>query len=100
MAGDLPLAIDGASLDIPGLVAVARGGRRARIVDGARARMDRSRAWVEAAAASPDPIYGVSTGFGSLARVRIDPALRIGPPWRAGAPQWCSEPHRSTRRPQ
>jgi histidine ammonia-lyase len=75
MAGEIPLAIDGASLDIPGLVAVARERRRASVADGARARMERSRAWVEAAAASPDAIYGVNTGFGSLARVRIDPAL-------------------------
>src|SRR6266566_9586838 len=39
----------------------------------ARARMERSRTRVERAAASREPVYGVSTGFGALAGTRVAP---------------------------
>ena len=35
--------------------------------------MAHSRSWVLAACGLDRPVYGVNTGFGSLARVRIDP---------------------------
>ena len=38
-----------------------------------RAAIERSRAWVVSVLHGERPIYGVNTGFGSLARVRIDP---------------------------
>ena len=48
----------------------------------ARARVEAARAVVERVIASGDTIYGVTTGFGSLADVRIDPsqaaALQLG----------------------
>ncbi len=66
--------IDGESLSIQSLVSVARGGAVVHLDEDARARMERSYAWVKQACQGDQPIYGVNTGFGSLARVRIDPA--------------------------
>ena len=43
----------------------------------ARAEMERSAAVVAARAAAEEPAYGISTGFGSLALVRIPPEARI-----------------------
>src|SRR3954470_4749325 len=40
----------------------------------ARARIDAAAALVARAAAGDAPVYGVNTGFGKLARVRIAPA--------------------------
>jgi histidine ammonia-lyase len=76
-----PLPIDGASLTLENVVSVAREGVPVALTDGARARMAASLAWVDKAVAGevcgddgePLPIYGVNTGYGSLARVRIDP---------------------------
>jgi histidine ammonia-lyase len=57
------------------VVAVARQGVPARLSAGARAAMEESAAVVERLAASDEPVYGVSTGFGSLAGTWI-PAER------------------------
>lgn len=56
------------------LEAVARGADPARLGDAERARIAASRATVEAIVAGPEPVYGVTTGFGQLADVRIAPA--------------------------
>ena len=55
------------------VVAVARHGEKVALAAAARARMERSRARVERAAASREPVYGVSTGFGALAGTRVAP---------------------------
>ncbi|MFT4978277.1 MAG: histidine ammonia-lyase [Myxococcota bacterium] len=68
------LEIDGESLRIPDVVAVARSGLRVSLSPAARARMVRSYEWVRSAAQLDEPVYGVNTGFGSLARVRIPPS--------------------------
>jgi histidine ammonia-lyase len=65
---DVPPGIDA-------VLAVARRDERAGLGAAARAAMDRSAAIVERIASSDEPAYGVSTGFGSLANVRI-PAER------------------------
>jgi histidine ammonia-lyase len=57
------------------VIAVARGGARVELRDGARRAMARSAAVVARLAAGEEPVYGVSTGFGSLAAVPI-PAAR------------------------
>jgi histidine ammonia-lyase len=49
------------------VVAVARYGVPARLSDEARAAMEESAAVVARLADSDEPVYGVSTGFGSLA---------------------------------
>ena len=68
------LAIDGASLCIRDVVDVARDGRPVVLADAARDRMLESYSWVKQATTQDKPVYGVNTGFGSLARVKIDPA--------------------------
>ena len=71
---DKPLSIDGSSLTIQDVVDVARRGRTVMLADAARERMQESYAWVQQACRQDQPVYGVNTGFGSLARVKIDPA--------------------------
>ena len=44
------------------------------LADTARDRMLESYSWVKQATTQDKPVYGVNTGFGSLARVKIDPA--------------------------
>src|SRR6266699_2636493 len=68
-----PVTIDGRSLSIADVVAVARDGATVAIAAGALRDVARSREVVEAAAARGDTIYGVNTGFGKLAHVRIKP---------------------------
>ena len=58
------------------VVAVARHGVHARLSDEARAAMEESAAVVERLASSDEPVYGVSTGFGSLAGTWIPPERR------------------------
>lgn len=76
-----PLLIDGEGLCLSALVNVARSGQRAVLAPAAEARMASSLQWVRRAAAgelrdeegSPLAVYGVNTGYGSLARIRIEP---------------------------
>ncbi|MGA7173627.1 MAG: histidine ammonia-lyase [Candidatus Dormiibacterota bacterium] len=58
------------------VVVVARGRAKAEISSEAMRAMDRARALVNQAGNSPDPVYGVSTGFGLLATTRIAPERR------------------------
>lgn len=76
------VTLDGTGLTLAGVARVARGGAVPRLDAAARGRMARSAAWVQAAAdgqlrgadGEALPVYGVNTGYGSLARVRIDAA--------------------------
>src|SRR5213594_3959440 len=67
------VTIDGRSLSIADVLAVARHGARVAIAPHSLAAVIASRRTVEAAAARGDTIYGVNTGFGKLAHVRIKP---------------------------
>jgi len=69
-----PLLIDGHGLTLADVVDVAHGARQVALSDPAREEMAHSYAWVQQACEAGTAIYGVNTGFGSLARVRIDPA--------------------------
>jgi histidine ammonia-lyase len=53
------------------VVAVARAGAEVELAASARDAMAKSAAIVERMAASPEPVYGISTGFGSLATTPI-----------------------------
>jgi histidine ammonia-lyase len=55
---------------------VARHGARVELAPSAVKAMAASRAVVDALAAEPRPVYGVSTGFGALATRHISPELR------------------------
>jgi len=71
--------LDGESLTIPQVADVADRRIEVRLADRARTRMEASHAWVAQAARGDVrdaeghtlPVYGVNTGYGSLARVRI-----------------------------
>jgi histidine ammonia-lyase len=63
-------------LDRAAVVAVARGGAEVEISAEARDALEASARIVAAHAAAPEPVYGVSTGFGSLATTVIPPERR------------------------
>ncbi len=73
------LGLDGRSVGIADLVAVARGRRRVRIADEARVRVRRCRAMVDVLLESGRKVYGLNTGFGQLRDVVIprEDALRL-----------------------
>ncbi|HET9497711.1 MAG TPA: histidine ammonia-lyase [Candidatus Limnocylindria bacterium] len=73
MAAQPPLQLTGRDLTIADVVSVARGGRPVVVEAAARERMAVSRAVIERVVASGDTVYGVTTGFGDLADVRISP---------------------------
>jgi histidine ammonia-lyase len=73
-APDTALRLDGGSLDLDSFRAVVLDRRPALLADAARARVAAAREVIERAVASGEAIYGVNTGFGSLASVRIGEA--------------------------
>jgi histidine ammonia-lyase len=69
-----PLPLTGRDLSLVDVVAVARDAREVTVADEARERMRASRAVIERLVAEGATVYGVTTGFGDLADVRIDAA--------------------------
>src|SRR3989440_7924880 len=69
----MTVTLRGAGLTEDQVVAVARHGEKVALAAAARTKMERSRTRVERAAASREPVYGVSTGFGALAGTRVAP---------------------------
>jgi histidine ammonia-lyase len=67
------VALDGESLTLADFLAVVRGAARAELAPAARERVRAARGVVERAVASGEAVYGVNTGFGNLANVRIAP---------------------------
>src|SRR5216117_2804760 len=68
-----PVTLDGHSLAIEDVVSVARHGASVAVAAHSLAAVHGSRRVVEAAIARGDTMYGVTTGFGKLAHVRIRP---------------------------
>lgn len=66
--------VDGRSLTLEQFLAVARTGRLVSLAAEARPAIESSRRAVERAVASGRPIYGVTTGFGSLSNQVIHPS--------------------------
>ena len=58
------ITIDGESLTIENIVAVARKGACVALAPSAKEAIQRSRKWVEEIIARCDPVYGINTGFG------------------------------------
>jgi len=73
---ELTVTLGTGPVTIGDVVAVARHGARVTISDEALAAVAASREHVEELAASGRPVYGVSTGFGSLATRYIEPEKR------------------------
>jgi histidine ammonia-lyase len=76
MALTAPIAVTPTGVEPADVVAVARHGAPARLSHEARAAMVESAAVVERLGGSRAPVYGVSTGFGSLAGTWIPPERR------------------------
>jgi histidine ammonia-lyase len=68
------LPLTGRDLRVSDVVDVARAARAVELAPDAVRRMAASRAVVERVVAEGRTVYGVTTGFGDLADVRIDPA--------------------------
>jgi len=66
------LILNGRDLTVADVVAVARDGRMVALAPEAANRMLASRAVIEGLVAEGATIYGVTTGFGDLANVRIE----------------------------
>ena len=58
------------------VIAVARHGAQVTLSEDSLRALAEGRAAVDALAAAPEPVYGVSTGFGALANRHIAPELR------------------------
>jgi len=67
------IVLDGSSLTIEQLVAIADRGEPIALSDAARERVRAARAVVDRRARSDEPAYGINTGFGSFADVKIAP---------------------------
>src|SRR5262245_43547284 len=67
------IVLDGTSLTLDALVAIADRGEEVSLASSAHARVRASRAVVDRAAAADRPAYGINTGFGSFADVTIAP---------------------------
>ncbi|HZP49089.1 MAG TPA: histidine ammonia-lyase [Vicinamibacterales bacterium] len=67
------ILLDGASLTIEQLLAIADGGERVGLTETARERVRASRDVVDRRARGSEPAYGINTGFGSFADVKIAP---------------------------
>ena len=65
------VVLDGRSFTLADLVAVADAGERVALADAARVRVEAARAVVDVKAEGDEAIYGINTGFGSFAEVRI-----------------------------
>src|SRR5499427_466359 len=67
------ILLDGSSLTLDQLLAIADRGEVVALADGARDRVRASREVVDRRARGDEPAYGINTGFGSFAEVKIAP---------------------------
>jgi histidine ammonia-lyase len=67
------IVLDGESLTLDQLLAIADDFEEVALSPTARARVEAARAVVEARAAGDTAVYGINTGFGSFAETRIAP---------------------------
>lgn len=67
----MTVTISGSGLTLDDVVRVARGGERVALAEEARRHMVRARAVVEEVLARGEEVYGLTTGVGTLKRVRV-----------------------------
>src|SRR5437899_2359518 len=65
------ILLDGSSLTIEQLLSIADGGERVGVAPAAAAHVRAARAVVDRMARGAEPAYGINTGFGSFADVKI-----------------------------
>ena len=68
----MAVILDGTGLTIEKLLQVARGGETVELASGALDRIRTCRAFLESKIAAGEVMYGVNTGIGELASVRLD----------------------------
>ncbi len=66
------IKIDGKSLNLNAFCSLARGLKKAYLCPDARAKLSQMRKRVEEAIEGEKPVYGINTGVGRLAEVKID----------------------------
>ncbi len=66
-----PIILDGESLTIDEIVAVARHGVKVKLAESAIETIEESHQWVEEIVKRGEPVYGINTGFGIFAEQRI-----------------------------
>lgn len=67
----MPIVLDGRSLTIEDVIAVAARHERVEVHDAVLERLRKARALVDEMAAGDEPHYGINTGFGALAEKKI-----------------------------
>jgi histidine ammonia-lyase len=72
-AGQAVVTVDGSPLSVADVVAVARGGAPVVVAPSAAARMAPARAVIDRIVNEGATVYGVTTGFGALASVKVSP---------------------------
>ncbi|MFI4916531.1 MAG: histidine ammonia-lyase [Phycisphaerales bacterium JB060] len=72
MPQDAPLLLDASALSIDDVVAVARRKRPVAVDPAVNQRLESMRSKLEALTTDGNAYYGINTGFGSLARTRIN----------------------------
>ncbi|AUV80408.1 histidine ammonia-lyase [Salinigranum rubrum] len=73
MTDSPPISLDGTSLTVDEVAAVARDGRRVAVTESAREAVRAGRERVESVLDAGDAVYGLNTGFGDLVDTRIPP---------------------------
>ena len=68
----MTLVLNGSPIAVDDVVAVARGDESVQLSDGVVGRLDEWREQIDAMVDSGRPVYGVSTGFGSLATTFVE----------------------------
>jgi len=66
------MMVDGNSLTVEGVIRVARYGEKVEMDEKALEKVRKARETIEKILREGKPIYGVNTGFGELAKVKID----------------------------
>jgi histidine ammonia-lyase len=72
MATTRKILLDGDSLSLEAIAEVAHRRAEVDLSSEARRRVERARALVDRLAEGDEPVYGINTGFGTLAEVRIE----------------------------
>ncbi len=70
------IVINAVGMTIDDVVAISRHNAKVVLSDGAIAALTTARAYIDALSLSPEPVYGISTGFGALATRHVAPELR------------------------
>ncbi|MEO5974286.1 MAG: histidine ammonia-lyase [Ilumatobacteraceae bacterium] len=72
----LEVVVNSTGMTFDEVVAISRHDAKVVLSDEAISTLTTARAYIDALALSPEPVYGISTGFGALATRHVAPELR------------------------